>query len=124
MRIFKGILTVIMIVFAILQWNDPDALIWMVVYGYVALMAGQSFFRVSIRPAILAGIIGLFLGMMFYIPDVVRWFSLGMPSITGEMKAETPFIELIREFLGLLIALLVMVYLFYNGESGRRKAER
>lgn len=123
MKIIKGILTVILIVFAILQWNDPDGLIWIIVYGYVALMSGQSWFGKPSSRFILAGIIGLVFGMIFYIPDVVRWIGSGMPSITGQMKAETPFIELIREFLGLLIALLVMVYLYYDGRSGRRKAE-
>jgi hypothetical protein len=123
MRIFNGILAVIMIVFAILQWNDPDALIWIAVYGYVALMAGQGCFGVSIRPAILAGIAGLILGIMFYIPDVIRWIGNGMPSISGQMKAESPFIELVREFFGLLIALLVMGYLYFYDRSVRRKVE-
>jgi len=46
-----------------------------------------------------------FLGMCLYIPDVISWVSKGTPTIAGSMKAESPFIEFVREFFGLGICL-------------------
>jgi hypothetical protein len=124
MKIINTLLTLIMAVFAILQWNDPDAWLWILIYGYVTLMAGLSFTSLRLKWFIIAGMIGLLVGIGLYIPDFIEWIQSGLPSITGHMKAESPFIELVREFLGLVIALGVMIYLFFFERSTRKKAER
>jgi hypothetical protein len=124
MRILNALLTLIMAVFAILQWNDPDAWLWIFIYGYVTLTAGLSFTGLRLKWFIIPGIIGLLIGIALDTPEFADWIRSGMPSITGHMKAESPFIEVIREFLGLLIALGVMVYLFFYDRSSRNQVER
>jgi hypothetical protein len=47
--------------------------------------------------------------MLIAVPGLVDWIQQGFPDITGEMKASTPVIENSREFLGLLIAFVVML---------------
>ena len=44
---------------------------------------------------------------------LVDWVKKGMPSITGSMKAESPHVEYLREFLGLFIILLALLF-HYN----------
>ena len=57
--------------------------------------------------------VGLGLFLLTYIPDFIEWISGGMKSITGSMKAESPHIEMIREFFGLVlcVSLLLVFYL-------------
>jgi hypothetical protein len=115
MKYFHGFLILLFILFAYFQWNDPDAVLWTIIYGYVALLTGLTFTRIQIKWLVIIGIFGYALGILFYVPDFINWINSGMPSIAGQMKAESAFIELVREFLGLLICLLAIIYLFvYN----------
>ena len=43
-------------------------------------------------------------------PEVIDWFSDGMPNIADSMQASSPYIELVREFFGLLISLIGMTF--------------
>jgi hypothetical protein len=47
------------------------------------------------------------------IPGVIDWMNLGMPSITDEMHATAPHIEVVREFLGLMIAVSALLVLLF-----------
>lgn len=124
MKILNALFALMMAVFAILQYNDPDAWLWIFIYGYVTLMAGLSFTKLNLKWFIMMGIVGLLAGIGMDAPAFIDWVRSGMPSITGQMKAESPFIEVVREFLGLVIALSIMIYLFFYDRSGRKKTER
>lgn len=85
------------------QFNDPDWNRWVAAYGVVAFVAirylsGGLRFIVPLLPAVV-----LFGWWCTYVPVFTRWLGDGMPTITGSMKAEAPHIELMREFVGLLI---------------------
>lgn len=47
--------------------------------------------------------------ILTYVQDIFQWISDGFPSITDSMKAASPYIENIRESLGLLLILIVFV---------------
>jgi hypothetical protein len=38
------------------------------------------------------------------------WITSGTPSIIEEMKATTPYIETAREFFGLILCIIALVY--------------
>ena len=85
------------------QLNDPDWNRWVAAYGIVAFVAVRYFFGglrfiVPLLPAVV-----LFVWWATYVPDFAGWIGDGMPTITGSMKAESPHVELTREFFGLLI---------------------
>ena len=80
----------------------------------------MAFFGYSIRILTLAGITGYLIGVVIMIPDLIRWLRMGAPSITGSMHAETPYIELTREFFGLVICLLAMLFLLFRGKKIRQ----
>ena len=42
MRYLNGVLCVIMILFVIVQYNDPDYALWIVIYGIPAIWAGLA----------------------------------------------------------------------------------
>jgi len=97
--------------FAVVQWNDPDPLIWMIFYGvisliYVLLALGKKFaFYLSVLMLIVSL---LYMGLI--LPEIIKWIKDGMPSIVQSMKATIPTIEYTREFLGLLLCLIACVW--------------
>ena len=87
------------------QINDPDPELWVSAYGAVAVLAAYSAFRPTPRMIVL--VLATVLGVWWatYLPAFVGWVGDGFPSITGAMKAESPYIELVREFIGLTLML-------------------
>lgn len=100
--------------FAYFNMNDPDPLAWVSAYGITAVLFVIAAFGRSQRKPIGAVAVILFVWMCTMIPGMVDWFRSGMPSITGEMKATDIHVEVVREFLGLLIAVLALGALFVS----------
>ncbi|MBC6994626.1 transmembrane 220 family protein [Neolewinella lacunae] len=85
------------------QLNDPDWNRWVAAYGIVAFVAVRAFTG-GLRPVVaLLPAVALFAWWCAYLPDFTQWLRDGTPTITGSMQAESPYIELTREFFGLLI---------------------
>ena len=113
------ILGVIFILFAIVQWNDPDPYLWIALYSFVGIVCFFAAYQKYHRGVLVLGmLIGLGWGL-FLLPEFIQWLNMGMPSITGSMKAEQPHIEFTREFLGLLICLAVLTYHFFKAQKIR-----
>ena len=114
MKAINLTLSVLFALFAIVQYNDPDPWSWIALYGFVALISGLAAFGIYRKWAVLAGIGVCLVWMATLLPDFVNWIKMGMPTITGQMKATEPHIELTREFLGLLIALAALGWHLYK----------
>ena len=105
------IISGLFLLFAIVQWNDPDPVIWMIFYGvmsliYILLALGKRFaFYISVLM-----LITCIINMGFILPEIIKWIKDGMPSIVQSMKATIPTIEYTREFLGLLLCLIACVW--------------
>ena len=111
------LISVLFIVFAAVQWNDPDAHIWIPVYLVVAIVAFLGFRgRYYSKPYLALSAI-LVLWMATYLPHIYDWVIGGMPNIAGSMKAESPFIELTREFFGLLICFAAIWYYYIQSKK-------
>jgi UDP-N-acetylmuramyl pentapeptide phosphotransferase/UDP-N-acetylglucosamine-1-phosphate transferase len=100
--------------FAYWNLNDPDALIWVLSYGATALLFAMAAFGRADRRISGALAIALAVWMLTMVPGMVDWFNSGIPSITAEMQATAPHIEVVREFLGLLITVLALVRLTFS----------
>lgn len=112
MKILNFTLAAVFFLFAALQYNDPDPLVWMLAYAAVGTLCVLAALGGHFKWVVLG--LGLLLAgwMATMVPGVIDWVNDGMPSITGAMKAETPHIEVMREFLGLLLALGALVHLW------------
>lgn len=86
----------------VLQWNDPDPLAWMAVYGAAAVLAARAAGGRAPRAGVLA-LLGLAaLWMLTLLPGVAEFARHGDPGlIAASMKAAEPWIEEAREFGGL-----------------------
>ncbi|MBT3544703.1 MAG: hypothetical protein HN488_05085 [Saprospiraceae bacterium] len=106
------IFAILFILFAAVQYNDPDPWIWIIIYGIVAI---ASFFqwigKVSDKVLLLFSVV-FFAATLSYVPDLMGWAEKGFPNIAGEMKTDNPHIELVRETLGLAIACASLFYLY------------
>lgn len=107
------LLAMVFAVFAYLNLNDPDPIPWVLGYGATAALFAFAAFGRADRRIIGWSAVALFLWMSTMIPGMVDWFKLGMPSIADEMQATAPHIEVVREFLGLLIAVLALTGLYW-----------
>ena len=115
------IITVLFVLFAAFQINDPDPWQWMALYGYIAVMGALGHFNIRTRPFILGGMLVCLIWMAFLLPDFIRWIRMGMPSIVDQMKAEEAHIELVREFLGLILSLFALWLLYRFDKKTRLK---
>ena len=114
MKILHFTLALLFLLFAAVQYNDPDPAVWMLLYGGVALHFALAALGRLYRPAA-----WLWLGVAVVwaatlAPDCLHWLRMGMPSIVQTMKAEVPWVELTREFLGLLIVAAASGWLLWR----------
>ena len=121
-RALHALLALVFAAFAYLNLNDPDPWTWVTAYLAVALLFGLSVAGLAYRPVTLALLVILAIWMLSMMGGMVQWFSDGMPSITSEMRTHEPHIEVVREFLGLLIAVIALAYLYrtQRGSSPRK----
>jgi len=122
MKILNIILALLFVLFAYFQYNDPDPWLWITIYLIVAVICGFAAFKKYNRWLILILLGGLGIYWAILLPDFIAWLGDGMPTITGSMKAESEYIELVREFLGLLILIGVLIFQFWSDRKNRKVA--
>ncbi|QQL45591.1 transmembrane 220 family protein [Sulfuriroseicoccus oceanibius] len=90
--------------------NDPDPLYWIVVYLLVAGVAVARFMGRRMDSAVKVVVGMVIAGLLVSGPGVVGYLTSGdFNSIYGQMAMERPYIESVREFLGLFVAGLYLV---------------
>lgn len=105
------ILFAVFVIFAFLQLNDPDGVLWFTIYFIVAgVCLLNNFINISRKILILIG--GLLLAYSaFHFSLFIEYLQTdNKEEIFGEMVYEKPYLEGSREFLGLLIAAFGILY--------------
>jgi Transmembrane family 220, helix len=125
MKIFNLILALIFFIFAYLQLNDTpgDILFWFLIYGYTGLICAFAAWNRYNMWSIILGILVLIYQIFRMFPAFSQWISAGCPSIVEEMKASNPFVELVREFLGLCICMTVLIYQYLRYTKLKKGSE-
>ena len=112
MRIFNLIWTILFILFAGLQLNDPDPWLWIPLYLLAAALCGLRYAgrpkRVLEQGAIM--IYALYTLFLFFTSDgVIDWYDKhDAENLVQSMKATKPWIENTREFGGLMIMIVIL----------------
>jgi hypothetical protein len=126
MKIFNLIFCILFILFAGLQYNDPDPYIWIPIYLYAAILCWFAFRQKYFPGAYLVGVAtySIYAIYLFVAENGVwDWITKHQaPNIADTMKAEQPWIEDTREFFGLLILIVVLlINYFYAKRIGKKK---
>ena len=113
MKIFNIIFIVLFVLFAALQYNDPDPYIWIPIYLYAAFLCYKAIQRQYPRGLYIIGLVvyGAYaIYLLFDKTGVIDWAEVHhAENIVQTMKAEKPWIEETREFGGLLIVIGVLL---------------
>lgn len=119
MKIFNLIFTILFLISAGLQYNDPDPYVWIPLYLLAAFLCFRAyqgrFLKSWYRIAIL--IYSAYALYLFFDQNgVLSWANdHAAESLVQTMKADKPWIEETREFGGLLIMIFAMtVNLIYS----------
>jgi len=118
MRIICFILAAIFFASAALQFNDPDPLLWVALYGVTGLIAIFAAFDHYNPWVILIVLAACVYEALKIFPAFGPCAADGLSSIVDTMKAETPCVEIVREFLGVLITIGGLVFFYVRA---RRK---
>nr|WP_299382267.1 transmembrane 220 family protein [Allomuricauda sp.] len=110
-KIVNIVLFLLFAAFAIVQLNDKDGFIWFSIYGVVGLVHLYAIFKPLKPSVLLLFLIGLAIYAAMHASYFLDWLQVQNKSeLFGEMVYEKPYLEGTREFLGLVIALVSMVY--------------
>lgn len=125
MKIFNIAFCLIFILFAALQYNDPDPYLWIPVYLYTATLCGFAASGRYYPAAYLAGIAlyGAYASYKIFERDgLIDWIQQhNAENIAETMKAGKPWIEESREFFGLIILIVVLIIDYRYAMQRRRK---
>ncbi len=104
-KILSVLFAVLFLVSAGLQYNDPDPMLWIVIWGIAAVLSILFFYdKISSSVLFIIGIVS-FIGFLSLFPSNFQGFGLEDGDITT--------VELAREAVGLLIiALVLFMYAF------------
>lgn len=118
MRVLCAVLSLVLIAFAAVQYNDPDALAWAAAYGGGAAWCAVAAFRPAlIRGRAATALMGVSVALaagalVVFWPDAERWWAIDVwwPEASGEPA---------REGMGLMI---LFAALLAAAAAGLRRA--
>jgi hypothetical protein len=113
MRYVNGFSCAMFVLFAVVQYNDPDAILWFLVYGITAVWAGLAAFRPAgfahSRPLLAAfsvTLVAMAGGALYYWPQsIADWWDN----------------EVVREGIGLILATVALLVVAYTLWRARRE---
>jgi len=110
-KIISAVFTILFIWAALVQYNDPDALIWYFIYGLAAIASFLFLMEklTLIVPVVLS--LAYFIGAYVFWPVHFEGVSIDGGNITN--------IEHARESLGLIINALVMLFYAWRVSVGK-----
>ena len=112
MKIFNIVFAILFLLFTYVQFNDPDPLLWILIYGAMVAVCGLAAFNKYYRIVYIVLLV-LFVGLStMYIPSVLVWLQQeDKTALFDEVaKMEHLYIEESREFLGLMICVTVLIF--------------
>lgn len=119
MRILNFILAILFLLFAFVQVNDPDPLHWILIYGAMAVLAILAMFSVYPLKVILVLLVVYIGYSTVFFGGVTEWMQQPDKSALFDdvAKMQHPYVEEAREFLGLMICIVVLVFYAIKSRS-------
>lgn len=114
MKILKIFFAILFLLFALVQINDPDPLLWIVIYGSMVVVSIMSIYHRYSNYLMILMASGFLIMTAIYFPGFHEWLGSPDRSLLFDdlAKMQFQYIEEAREFLGLTICLAVLVFYF------------
>lgn len=111
MKILNLVLAALFILFAFVQVNDPDPVVWILIYGLMAVVCILAAFRYYYPVALVVLLVAFAAYSFVSVSGVMEWLQSDDKSMLFDdlAKMQYPYIEESREFLGLLICMVVLI---------------
>ncbi len=122
-KVFCMLLAGVFAVAAVVQLNDPDPVVWFLLYGLVAaVFAMAAWQRFSV--AFIWGVgLACAAGFVLLAPSTVELLTQHGPSqLAGPMSPNQPYIEEARESLGMLLCVAALVYAHWLARKASRRS--
>ena len=113
-RIPHLLLALMFLAFTVVQFNDPDPVLWIAIYGAMMVICALAAFNMYYSKVMLVLMAGYIIYMVLLLPGFKDWLQSPDRSLLFDdiAKMQYHYIEESREFLGLLICVAVLsVYL-------------
>jgi hypothetical protein len=112
MKITNLILTLVFLLFAFVQINDPDPILWILIYGNMAVLCVLAMFKMRFVYWIMATIVLYTIYAALLVGSAWEWLQSPDRSMLFDdiAKMQNLYIEETRECLGLLICISVAVF--------------
>ncbi len=119
-RWLSALLSVLMLLFIVVQFNDPDGVKWMFIYAIPMLWAAIA----AIRPPILSKKLPSILLPACLVLSAVAMFYY-WPRTPGWWKSEVWWeVETAREGMGMMIVLIVLFVAWITGFNAKKQAKK
>ena len=116
MRVFSYVLSLIFIVFALVQFNDPDSWIWITAYLIPAFVALTFTHNPPKNSYLLVGAIAyLIFAIALFPPSLNDWISAEEEAKSLGMTL--PGIEEARESMGLFVCFTSILFFWFKGRK-------
>ncbi|MFZ9046089.1 MAG: transmembrane 220 family protein [Cyclobacteriaceae bacterium] len=114
MKWIQYFLGALFILFAVVQYNDPDPFLWIVIYGIVGIVCVLNGLGWFPKSTVMLFLIAMGLYTLLHLPYVVEWLTIeNSGDLISGMSDDKPYIEGTREFFGLLMADITLAYLLF-----------
>ena len=110
-RIPHLLLALMFLAFTVVQFNDPDPVLWIAIYGAMMVICALAAFNMYYSKVMLVLMAGYIIYMALLLPGFKDWLQSPDRSLLFDdiAKMQYHYIEESREFLGLLICEVVLV---------------
>lgn len=124
MKVLNLVLAILFLVFAFVQINDPDPLVWILIYGAMAVVSVLAAFRHYYFPVIIGLLVIYAAYSLAFVRGVLEWLRSEDKSMLFDdiAKMQFPYIEESREFLGLFICMAVLIMHLFSARALRRRS--
>lgn len=117
-KVVHAVLAALFLLFAYVQFNDPDPERWVTLYGMVAGLSLLHGFYRPLQYVTFALMCLCLVWALTLVPSMLEWFGTDDKSqMLGHMMDDKPYIEGTRELGGLLIAAGALFYLWKTGKG-------
>jgi peptidoglycan/LPS O-acetylase OafA/YrhL len=113
MRYVNGFFCVLLVLFAIVQYNDPDAILWILLYGVPAVWAGLAAYRPERLAHSQPLLAGFGVTLLVIAAGAIYWWPQSIADWWDN--------EEVREGLGLIIATVALLAVAYTVWRIRRR---